>query len=310
MAYEHISTIRENIESRIIGKADTIDLILCALLRRGHVLIEDVPGTGKTTLAQSLAQSLGCTFRRIQFTPDVMPSDITGFSLYDASAGQFTFRKGVIFNNVILADEINRTSPKTQSALLEVMQENQVTVEDATYCVPSPFMVLATQNPVEYVGTFPLPEAQLDRFFMRVSLGYPGIEDEVRILEGHDHAGETPPLGAVVSADDVLALQAEADEIYVSPALKRYIAELAEKSRTHPDILLGVSPRGAIALMNAAKGSAFIKKRVYTIPDDVQDMALPVLAHRLILKPEARLQSASAEKILSEIIAGTALPEA
>ena len=310
MTNEHISRIRANIEDRLIGKAETIDLVLCALLRRGHVLIEDVPGTGKTTLAQSLAQSLGCSFRRIQFTPDVMPSDITGFSMYDASSGQFNFRKGVIFNNIILADEINRTSPKTQSAMLEAMQENQVTVEDVTYSIPAPFMVLATQNPVEFVGTFPLPEAQLDRFFIRVSLGYPSVEYETQILDWHDSMEEHPPLSEVVDAEEVLALQAEADKVHVSTALKQYIAQIAENTRTHPDVLLGISPRGAIALMNAAKGSAFLRQQAYASPDDVQSMALPVLAHRLILTPEARLQSVDAENLIAGIIASIALPEA
>ncbi|MDR0468528.1 MAG: MoxR family ATPase, partial [Peptococcaceae bacterium] len=273
MTIEKISLIRENIRSRLVGKTKTIDLVLCAMLCRGHVLIEDVPGAGKTTLAQTLALSVNCSFRRIQCTPDVMPSDITGFSMPDPSTGQFSFRPGVIFNQVILADEVNRTSPKTQSALLEAMQENQVTVDGVSYKVPTPFMVIATQNPVEYVGTFPLPEAQLDRFFIRVSLGYPQPEDEVRILDKHDMRSETLPVEAVVGVEDILALQEETDRIHVSPALKRYIAEIVSKSRARKDVLLGISPRGAIYLMYAAKASAFMDRRGYATPDDVQKMA-------------------------------------
>jgi MoxR-like ATPase len=310
MSYEKIGLIRENISRRLVGKGDSIDLVIIALLSRGHVLIEDVPGTGKTTLAQTLAASLGCSFRRIQFTPDVMPSDVTGFSMLDASTGKFTFMPGVIFNQVILADEINRTSPKTQSALLEAMQESQVTVDGVTYKVPEPFMVLATQNPIEYAGTFSLPEAQLDRFFVRVSLGYPLLSDEVEILDRHDKHSEREPLDAVAEAQDVLELQRETDAVHVSAALKRYIAEITAKTRTHKDVQLGISPRGAIFLMYGAKGSAFVAGRKYATPDDVQKMVKPVFEHRLLLTPEARLRSATASDVINEIIASTELPEA
>lgn len=309
MENEKISLIRENIERRLVGKSRAVDLMLCALLCRGHVLIEDVPGVGKTTLAQALASSIGCSFRRIQFTPDVMPSDVTGFSMLDAATGEFTFRPGVIFNQIILADEVNRTSPKTQSALLEAMQENQVTIDGISHKVPSPFMVIATQNPVEYVGTFPLPEAQLDRFFIRVSLGYPPPDEEARILDKHDRREETLPAEPVAGVEDILALQEETDKIHVSPALKRYIAEIIAKTRARKDVLLGISPRGAIYLMYAAKASAFLAGHAYATPDDVQKMALPVLEHRLLLTPEARLKSATEAQIIFEIIGNTPLPE-
>lgn len=311
MTNEKISQIHANIEKRLVGKSHAVDLVLSAMLCRGHVLIEDVPGTGKTTLAQALAMSIGCTFRRIQFTPDVMPSDITGFSMLDTSSGKFNFKPGVIFNQIILADEVNRTSPKTQSALLEAMQENQVTVDGTSYKVPAPFMVIATQNPVEYIGTFPLPEAQLDRFFVRVSLGYPQPEDEARILDKHDGRDQPDlPAAPVADAQDVLALQRETDEVHVSPALKRYITEIVSKTRSRKDVLLGISPRGAIFLMYASKASAYLSGRAYATPDDVQKMALPVLEHRLLLSPETRLKSVTAAQVISEIIGSTPLPEA
>jgi MoxR-like ATPase len=310
MTNEKIIKIRENIEGRLVGKTSAVDLILCALLCRGHVLIEDVPGTGKTTLAKALAMSIGCSFRRIQFTTDVMPSDVIGFSMLDAATGQFAFRPGVIFNNIVLADEINRTSPKTQSALLEAMQENQVTVDGTSHSVPMPFMVLATQNPVEYVGTFPLPEAQLDRFFVRVRLGYPTREEEVQILDRHDRHEGMLQVSEVADVADVLSLQAEADKVHVSPALKSYIAQIVAKTRSHKDVLLGISPRGAIFLMNAAKGHAFLAARAFATPDDVQAMALPVLEHRLLMTPEARLKSTDAAKVIADIIGSTPLPEA
>ncbi len=310
MSNEKVARIRENIEKRLIGKTEAVDLILCALLCRGHVLIEDVPGTGKTTLAQSLAQSVGCSFRRIQFTPDVMPSDVTGFSMLDMATNQFSFRPGAIFYNIVLADEINRTSPKTQSSLLEAMQENQVTVDGVSYKVPNPFMVLATQNPVEYIGTFPLPEAQLDRFFIKIKLGYPSIEDEARILERHDNPGQAGSLSEVAGVNDILELQAEVDKVRIAAPLKNYIAELVAKTRSHPDVLLGISPRGGIFLMNAAKGNAFLAGEDYATPDDVQKMALPVLEHRLLIAPESRLRNIDAARVINEIIGATPLPEA
>ena len=310
MINEKIALIRENIERRLIGKTEAVDLILCALLCRGHVLIDDVPGTGKTTLAQSLAQSIGGSFRRIQFTPDVMPSDVTGFSMLDMATNQFSFRPGVIFNNIVLADEINRTSPKTQSALLEAMQESQVTVDGTSHKVPSPFMVLATQNPVEYLGTFPLPEAQLDRFLIRVRLGYPSLEDEVQILDRHSERAMEQPLSEVAGIDDVLALQEQTDKVHVSTALKTYIANLVAGTRAHGDVTLGISPRGGIFLMNAAKAYACLKGNEYATPDDVQKMAIPVFEHRLVITPEARLKSIDSAEIIQNIIKETPLTEA
>ena len=305
-----LQKIKTNIEDVLVGKPAAIDLVLCALCCRGHVLIEDVPGIGKTTLVSALADSLGCSFQRIQFTPDVMPSDITGFSIADFNTGRFEYHEGAIMHQIILADEINRTSPKTQSSLLEVMQENQVTVDGKTYRVPLPFMVLATQNPVEYVGTYPLPEAQLDRFMMKISLGYPGIREEVSILDRHDrnvrHDAKVEP---VVSAKDVLELQEKVDGVFCSPALKEYIAQIAANSRVSADVLLGVSPRGTIALMLAAKGWAMLSSREFVLPDDVLRMAPYVLSHRLQLKPEARLQGLTPERVLSNIMRQIKLPD-
>ncbi|MDR0858181.1 MAG: MoxR family ATPase [Oscillospiraceae bacterium] len=309
MINDRIDLIRSSIGKRLVGKPEVTDLVIIALLCRGHVLIEDVPGTGKTTLAKTLAAALGCSFRRIQFTPDVMPTDVTGFSMLDTATGKFNFMPGVIFNQVILADEINRTSPKTQSALLEAMQENQVTIDGRTYKTPEPFMVLATQNPIEYVGTYALPEAQLDRFFIRVSLGYPDKANEVEILDRHDNRSEAAPLSAVLDVEQVLEIQRETDKIHVSPALKRYIADLVSKTRLHKDVQLGISPRGAIFLMYAAKGSAILAGHAYATPDDVQKMALPVLEHRLLIKSEAKLRSVTSSGVIAEIIATTPLPE-
>jgi len=299
---EKIAKIRENIEKVLVTRSEIINLIIAAVISRGHVLIEDVPGIGKTTLVRALAASIGCSFQRIQFTPDVMPSDVTGFSIVDMATGELRFRKGAIMHQIVLADEINRTSPKTQSSLLEAMQEGQVTVDGNTYEVPKPFTVLATQNPVEHIGTFPLPEAQLDRFFIKISLGYPGIRDEIDILRLHD--GTQPPtstLDSVVSSEDILAMQEEVDKTVCSDPIKEYIALITAQTRSNADLLLGASPRGAIALMTGAKAWAVINGREYVIPDDVLHMVSPVLAHRLLLRPEARLKEMTAERILKNI---------
>lgn len=299
---EKLAQIKENIEKVLVSKSEIIDLILAAVLSRGHVLIEDVPGIGKTTLVRALAASMGCTFQRIQFTPDVMPSDITGFSIVDMATGDFRFKQGAIMHQIVLADEINRTSPKTQSSLLEAMQEGQVTVDGNTYEMPKPFIVLATQNPIEHIGTFPLPEAQLDRFFIKVSLGYPGIRDEIDILNRHDGAGiQTNVLNPVVSADEILDMQDQADKILCSEAIKEYIALIVGQTRSHPDLLLGASPRGAIALMRGAKAWAMLNDRDFITPDDVLKMVPFILAHRLMLRPEARLKDMTAERILKSI---------
>lgn len=306
-----IKSIRENIEKVIVGKNEVIDLILMAVLSRGHVLIEDVPGIGKTTLVRALAASIGCGFQRIQFTPDVMPSDITGFTMADLTTGEFKYREGAIMHQIILADEINRTSPKTQSSLLEVMQEGQVTVDGTTYPLPKPFMVLATQNPVEHIGTFPLPEAQLDRFFIKVSLGYPGMREEIEILSRHD-GGEIPlsSIEAVVSAQDILDMQDMADKVRCDEKIKEYIAIVIGQTRSSGDVLLGSSPRGGISLMRGAKAWALIRGRDYVTPDDVIEIAIPVLAHRLMLRPEARLKDMTAERVIKNVITTTRIPDA
>jgi MoxR-like ATPase len=297
-----LKNIQENIERVIIGKSEAIQLILIALMGRGHVLIEDVPGVGKTMMVSSLAKSLNLSFRRIQFTPDVLPSDITGFTMYNFKTGNMEFHAGMVMNQIILADEINRTSPKTQSSLLEVMEESQVTVDGTTYPVPTPFIVLATQNPVEYIGTFPLPEAQLDRFMLKVTIGYPSKREEMLILSRFQQQNPLRSLQPAASAEDVLFLQKTVTEVKVSEAIKEYIASIVSMTRDHHDLSLGASPRGALYLMKAAQAYALLQQRDYVIPDDVQKMTIPVLAHRLILKPEARLKDMTAERVLKSVL--------
>lgn len=297
-----LKKIQENIERVIVGKSEPIRLILIALLSRGHVLIEDVPGVGKTMLVSSLAKSLNLSFKRIQFTPDVLPSDITGFSIYNFKTGQMEFRPGMVMNQIILADEINRTSPKTQSSMLEVMEEGQVTVDGTTYKVPQPFMVLATQNPIEYIGTFPLPEAQLDRFMIKVTMGYPTKREEMHILTRFQAENPLGDLKPVASAEDISQLQEAVANIKVAEPVKEYISDIVALTREHKDLSLGASPRGALYLMRAAQGYALLEGRDYVIPDDIQRMTIPVLAHRLILKPEARLNQMTAERVLRSII--------
>ncbi|MGI6199746.1 MAG: AAA family ATPase [Christensenellales bacterium] len=308
-AREKLRDIGENMARVMVGKEPVIELALTCLLCRGHLLIEDVPGIGKTTLAASLARSLGCSFHRIQFTPDVMPSDITGFNAVNVATGEFTYHPGAVMSQLVLADEINRTSPKTQSSLLEAMQENQVTVDQVTYALPQPFMVMATQNPVDYIGTYPLPEAQMDRFFMRLSIGYPSWEEELGILERFEN--NLDPLDAlrpVASAEDILALQGQLDQVACQGPVKEYIVRIVTRTREHEDLALGVSPRGAIALMRAAKGWALLHGRDYTLPDDVQQMLLPVLSHRVVLKPEARLKEMTAERVLKGVVNSLQVP--
>jgi MoxR-like ATPase len=297
-----------NLEKVIVGKRDAIELIVIGLVCQGHVLIEDVPGVGKTMLARSLARSLDCSFNRIQFTPDMLPSDVTGVSIYNQQKGEFEFRPGPIIGQVILADEINRATPKTQAALLEAMEERQVTVDGVTHILPLPFMVLATQNPIEYEGTFPLPEAQLDRFLLRVRLGYPDFIDEIKILDDQRLRHPIETLASVAKAPDVLAAAEEVKSVFVSTAVKRYVTDLARRTRQSADIYLGASPRGTLALSRASQARAALQSRDHVLPDDVKDMAVPVLAHRIIVSPAARLRELSADRIVQEIVQSTPVP--
>lgn len=304
-----VYALQQNIRKVIVGKDDAIELALIALLCKGHVLIEDVPGVGKTTLVAALARSLSCSFKRIQFTPDVMPSDITGFTMPSMQTGEMEFKPGAVMSQIVLADEINRTSPKTQSSLLEVMEEGQVTVDGITHALPRPFMVLATQNPVDFVGTYPLPEAQMDRFFLRISIGYPSIEEEMDVLERY--SGQFSPLSTlqpVCGAADVIAVQEQIGTVYCSREVRSYVAQLAACTRKHPALALGVSPRGAIALIRAAQACAVLAGRDFILPDDVKRMALPVLSHRLMLTPEARMKGQSAQQVLLSVLSSVPVP--
>ncbi|HPA60132.1 MAG TPA: MoxR family ATPase [Clostridia bacterium] len=306
-----IHALKENVRRVIVGKDEAIELTLIALLCKGHVLIEDVPGVGKTTLAAALSRSLDCSFNRIQFTPDVTPSDVTGFTMYNAKTGEMEFRPGVVMTQILLADEINRTSPKTQSSLLEVMEEGQVTVDGVTHALSRPFMVLATQNPIDFVGTYPLPEAQMDRFFLRVSIGYPSIEEEMDVLDRF--SGPQSPLKSlqpVCSAQEIIALQELVGTIYCSREVRSYVATIVAATREHPALQLGASPRGAIALVRAAQACAVLAGRGYILPDDVRRMAHSVLSHRLILTPESRMKGISAQAILSQLIDTLPVPGA
>lgn len=297
-----IQKIQDNVSRVIVGKKEASELILAALLSRGHVLIEDVPGVGKTMMVSALAKSLSLSFKRIQFTPDVLPSDITGFSMYNFKTAEMEFHPGMVMSQVVLADEINRTSPKTQSSLLEIMEEAQVTVDGTTYHAPKPFMVLATQNPVEYIGTFPLPEAQMDRFFVKVRMGYPNKREEMEIMTRFQGANPLTDLQPVASAEDILALQEAVTQVKAADPVKEYIASIVALTREHPDLNLGASPRGALFLLRAAQAWALMQERSYVIPDDVQKMTVPVLSHRLILKPEARLKDMTAERVLKSVL--------
>ena len=305
-----INGIIDSIERVIIGKREVIRQVTLALISGGHVLIEDVPGVGKTSLVSSLAKSLDCTFRRIQFTPDILPSDVTGFSIFNRKTGDFEYREGAIMSQFVLADEINRASPKTQSSLLEVMQERQVTVDGCTYRVPSPFMVIATQNPIDCLGTYQLPEAQLDRFFMKISIGYPDMANEKQILQLYKTDSPLDSLTPVASADDVLRLQRQVTEVYANDMVGEYIVQLMTQTRNHPDIELGGSPRASMSLFRAAQASALLAGRDFVSPDDVQGVLLPVVAHRLILRRGSKMQGATAESILQEIVRSVPVPGA
>jgi len=297
-----------NLEKVIIGKRHIIETIIVGLLCQGHVLIEDVPGVGKTVLARSLAKSLGCSFNRLQFTPDMLPSDVTGVSIFDQSKRLFEFRPGPVFAQIVLVDEINRATPKTQAALLESMEEKQVTVDGITHPLPNPFMVLATQNPIEYEGTFPLPEAQLDRFLLRVRLGYPNQTDEIEILDRQQLQHPIESLEAVISVDELQEVMKEIKKIYVSKPVKRYLVDLVNRTRQSADVYLGASPRGSLALFRTGQAVAAMAGRDFVLPDDIKRLAVPVLAHRVIVGPAARLRELSAEKIVEEILENLPVP--
>ncbi len=303
-----LADIRNNIGKVMVGKEEAVELVLVSLLAGGHVLIEDVPGLGKTTLVAALAKSLACSFRRIQFTPDVLPSDVTGFTLFDLKTGEKQVQFGAVMSNIVLADEINRTSPKTQSSLLEVMSEGRMTIDGVTYAAPQPFMVLATQNPVEMTGTYPLPEAQLDRFLMRISLGYPAPEEEREILRRQKGAQPLDTLEAVATGEDVLRLRQAQAQITCAPAVLDYIVQLANATRAEKQIALGVSPRGSLALMNAAMAYALVHGRDYVLPDDVQKLVEPVLAHRILLETGADVQAESAVSVLRRVVQSIPVP--
>jgi MoxR-like ATPase len=298
----------DNLEKVIVGKRHPIELIVISLLCQGHALIEDVPGVGKTVLARSLAKSLGCSFNRLQFTPDMLPSDVTGVSIYNQSKRVFEFRTGPIFAQVVLVDEINRATPKTQAALLEAMEERQVTVDGKTHPLPIPFLVLATQNPIEYEGTFPLPEAQLDRFLLRVRLGYPNPTDEIEILNRQQLRHPIETLKSVIKVAELKEAMQEVKKVYVSDPIKRYVVDLTKRTRQNEDIYLGASPRGSLALFRTGQVVAALAGRDYVLPDDIKKMTVPVLAHRVIVGPAARLRELTAEQIVQEIQDNTPVP--
>lgn len=300
--------ILNNLKEVILGKDQVLKNVLICLLARGHLLIEDVPGVGKTSLAKALAKSLDLSYKRIQFTPDLMPSDIVGVNIYDKDSGAFFFKKGPIFNHVFLADEINRTSPKTQSSLLQVMEEGELSTEDSHYILEKPFIVLATQNPLEYQGTFPLPEAQLDRFLMRISIGYPNKQFEIQILKENYNYDKLNTINSVVSKNEILEMQKLVDSIIVHEDIMTYIVNITHASRTNPDLRLGASPRASIDLLKASKAKAFVEGRHYVIPDDVKSMVVPVLSHRLIPSSEAKIEGRSLDEILHNILNEIFLP--
>lgn len=306
--HPEIGRILQNIEKVIAGKQEVAKLTLVALLAEGHVLLEDVPGVGKTMMVRALAKSISAELRRIQFTPDLLPSDITGVSIYNSRDMDFQFYPGPIMGNIILADEINRTSPKTQSALLESMEENSITVDGRTHVLEKPFFVMATQNPIDYEGTYPLPEAQLDRFLLKMNMGYPTVEEEIDVLKRAQSVPPIEDLQPVVSLSELRQLQLGIKGVYVDESVRRYIAELSAATRSHESIFLGVSPRGSIALMKASQALAFMHNRDYVLPDDIQYLAPFVFAHRIILKPESRFEGIYVEHIIEQLIALISVP--
>lgn len=299
-----------NVEKVIVGKGESVAFSLIAVICRGHILIEDVPGVGKTVLTKAIARSIGCSFKRIQFTPDLLPSDVTGVSVFNQKTSNFEFRPGPILAQIVLADEVNRATPKTQSALLEAMEEGQVTVDGVSHRLPEPFMVMATQNPIEYEGTFPLPEAQLDRFMMNISLGYPKASDEMNILDSHQHHHPLDDLAQIMTAEELLFIQEQVRNIHVDPSIREYIVAIANATRNHPNIYLGASPRGSLALFRTAQALAAMRSRGYVIPDDVKLLARPTLAHRIIVTPAARVRSITSTAILEEILQMVPVPGA
>lgn len=305
---ETIVKIIDNISKVIIGKTEEVKLVLVALLSGGHVLIEDVPGVGKTSLVKALAKSINADFKRIQFTPDLLPSDVIGVSIYNPEKGVFEFKQGPIMSQILLADEINRTSPKTQSSLLEAMEERQVTVDGKTYMLPRPFMVIATQNPIEYDGTFRLPEAQLDRFMIKVNLGYPDIKHEIEMLKRFEALDPLEDLKPVVSIMEILKMQNEVKSVYVDDSILDYIITIVNNTRNLSTVLLGASPRAAISLMRASQAKAFIEGRNYVLPDDVKYLSVPVLSHRIILKNEARFNNLDERSVIKGILNATKVP--
>jgi len=298
----------ENIEKVIVGKADSVRLTVVGLLCQGHLLIEDVPGTGKTMLAKSLARSLGCSFNRIQFTPDMLPSDVTGVSIFNQKAQEFEFRPGPIMAQIVLTDEINRATPKTQAALLEAMEERQVTVDGITHRLPQPFMVLATQNPIEYEGTFPLPEAQMDRFLLRISLGYPAPHDEVHMMERQQIVHPVDELTQVVDAEELLQAQADVKKVSVTQEVKKYIVDIVTDTRSHREVYLGASPRGSLAMLRGSQAVAAMLGRDYVVPDDVKSIAMSALAHRVIVGSAARIREVDSREIVEEILEQIPVP--
>jgi MoxR-like ATPase len=302
--------IEANVEKVVRGKDREIRLALVALVAEGHLLIEDVPGVGKTMLAKALARSIDCSFRRIQFTPDLLPTDVTGVNVFNQEQRDFEFRPGAIFANIVLGDEINRASPKTQSALLECMEERQVTVDTVTHPLGTPFMVIATQNPIEHEGTYPLPEAQLDRFMLRLSIGYPSAEVEAEILESHAAGAPLSEIGAVSDAPGVAEMIEQARKVHAAPAIRRYIVDLVESTRSHPDLYLGASPRASIMILRAARAMAAAEERDYVIPDDVKRLAMPALAHRVIPTADAVMGGRMPTAILTELLDTVSIPVA
>ncbi len=302
--------IVQNVEKVIVGKTEAVELVVVALISRGHALIEDVPGVGKTMLARSVARSVGCEFSRIQFTPDLLPSDVTGISFYNQKTSEFEFREGPILSQIVLADEINRATPKTQSALLEAMAENQVTVEGITHTLPDPFMVMATQNPIEYEGTFPLPEAQLDRFFLRVKVGYPTSDQEITILNNQIEVEPIDNLSAVTGPKEIIQLQKAARAIHVHDLIKEYIVALTKATRDHTDTSLGVSPRASLALMRGSQARSMIDGRDFVSPNDVKAIAAAVMGHRLIISPAARMRGLTGDDLVAEVLQSVPVPGA